>query len=74
MVHKWTDDMKRAAMADATKVCRLASRIAKLEVVLRNLYDASTYATAHDQNDATRLRDAQSEAFSALNGTEFEIG
>jgi hypothetical protein len=31
----WTDDMKRAAMADAQKVCDLTTRVAGLEAALR---------------------------------------
>lgn len=36
----WTDDMKRAAMADAQKVCEQAARIAELEAALRPFGDA----------------------------------
>jgi uncharacterized protein (DUF1778 family) len=34
---QWTDDMKRAAMADAKKVCDQAARIAELEAALRKI-------------------------------------
>ena len=42
-VFEWTDDMKRAALKDAAKVCELTERVAELEAALRVLSNPQEY-------------------------------
>lgn len=56
MLHEWTDDMKRAAMADATKVCTQSERIAELEFAIRD-YLAELDNPVMDASVRKALRD-----------------
>lgn len=62
----WTDEMKRAAMADAAKVCTQADVIEGLEVAIRaalsfvqeRFSDQGTYSDGRAQMVAMALRGA----------------
>ena len=52
----WTDEMKRAAMADAATVCKQAERIAELEAALRPFADLTTRASIDGTTTTVRVR------------------